>query len=115
MDEFIDQNLDRETSTLVAELIRPFIVTNQVVDQAATELAREAARAAVAPVQVSFTENQIIIEEGKPITAEAPRSAAGIRHPEHGLELGAGGRQCVLLAVLATAAIAAGCTPSGPG
>ena len=114
MDEFIDPSLDRETSTLVAELIRPFIVTNQGVDQGATELAREAARAGVAPVEVLFTETQIIIEEGEPITAEAREALleAGILNTGWSwAQVGAS----AVMAVVATAAIVAGLHAFRPG
>ncbi len=114
VDEFIDPSLDRETSTLVAELIRPFIVTNQGVDQGATELAREAARAGVAPVEVLFTETQIIIEEGEPITAEAREALleAGILNTGWSwAQVGAS----AVMAVVATAAIVAGLHAFRPG
>lgn len=68
---FVDPFLGREASTLIAELIRPFIVSNEVVDTVRTEQERAAARASVAPVQVSFAENQIIVEKDQPITPEA--------------------------------------------
>ncbi|MGE0057183.1 MAG: HD family phosphohydrolase [Dehalococcoidia bacterium] len=68
---FVDPFLGREASTLIAELIRPFIISNEVVDTVRTEQQREAARASVAPVQVSFAENQIIVEKDQPITPEA--------------------------------------------
>ena len=107
VDVYIDENLDRETSTLVAELVRPFIVTNQGVDLAATELQREAARAAVPPVEVFFAESQIIIEEGEPISAEAREALleAGLLSTGWSWEqVGAS----AVLAVIATAAIVAG-------
>jgi putative nucleotidyltransferase with HDIG domain len=107
VDEYIDQNLDRETSTLVGELIRPFIVTNQGVDQAATELARQAARAGVAPAQVSFTENQIIIEEGEPISPEAREALLEADILNTGWSWEQVGASAVL-AVIATAGILAG-------
>jgi putative nucleotidyltransferase with HDIG domain len=107
VDEYIDPSLARESSTLVAELIRPLIVTNQGVDQATTELAREAARAGVAPVQVSFAENQVIIEEGEPITAEAREALIEGDILSTGWSWEQAGASAVL-AVIATAAIVAG-------
>jgi cyclic-di-AMP phosphodiesterase PgpH len=114
VDEFIEQSLDRETSTLVGELIRPFIVTNLVIDPAGTELAREAARAGVAPVEVVFGENQIIIEEGEPITAEAREALL------EGDVLSTGWNweqvaASALMALIATGAIAAGLHAFRPG
>ena len=69
--DFVDPFLGREASTLIADIIRPFIVSNEVVDEVETERAREAARANVAPVQVNFVENQAIIEKDQPITPDA--------------------------------------------
>jgi cyclic-di-AMP phosphodiesterase PgpH len=114
VDKYIDQNFDRETSTLVAELVRPFIVTNQGVDQAATEIAREAARATVAPVPVSFSENQVIIEEGQPISAEAREALLESDILHTGLSWEQVGASAVL-AVVATAAIIAGLHAFRPG
>jgi cyclic-di-AMP phosphodiesterase PgpH len=68
---YVNPSLGRDLSTLISELIRPFIVTNQAVDQARTQAERSAARAGIAPVRVSYAENQIIVEEGAPITPEA--------------------------------------------
>jgi cyclic-di-AMP phosphodiesterase PgpH len=67
----VDPALDRGTATLIAELIRPFIIPNLTVDAGRTEAARAAARASVAPVRVQFAQNQIIVERDTPITAEA--------------------------------------------
>jgi len=68
---YVDRAFNRDMSTLIGELVRPFVVTNQVVDEVATEAARRAARASVPPAQVSFAESQIIVEQGAPITPEA--------------------------------------------
>src|SRR5207248_858094 len=51
---YVDIGLDRDAATVVVELIRPFIVANLTVDAGRTEAARAAARAGVAPVQVSY-------------------------------------------------------------
>jgi hypothetical protein len=68
---YVDEALDRPKATLIAEIIRPLIVPNLVVDRARTDAAREAARAAVAPVQITFARNQPIVEKDAPVTAEA--------------------------------------------
>lgn len=68
---YVDPFFSREASTLIAEMIRPNITSNQVVDTVRTEALQEAARAAVAPVQVSFAENQIVVEKDQPVTPEA--------------------------------------------
>ena len=105
---YIDQSLGRTSSTLIAELLRPYIVTNQAVDQAATDAARQQARAAVIPVRVSFAEGQAIVQEGAQITPEAREAllAAGLVDDQNWRweQLGAG----VILAVLAAGAVAAG-------
>ena len=104
---YVDRSFDRETSTLVGELIRPFVITNLVVDQTATDSARTAARAGVAPVQVSFAENQVIIEEGAPITPEAREVLREADILDSGWNLEQVGASA-LLAVVTTALIAAG-------
>jgi putative nucleotidyltransferase with HDIG domain len=68
---FVSPNVDREMAQVVGEVIRPFIVTNLVVDKAKSEASRDAARASVAPVQVSFARNQVILEEDETVTPEA--------------------------------------------
>jgi len=112
---YIDQSLGRTASTLIAELMRPYIVTNQMVDQPATEAAREDARAAVVPVQVSYAESQVIVEEGSPITPEAREAllAAGLIDDQNWRweQVGA----AVILAVLAAGAVAAGVLAFRPG
>ncbi len=100
--------MSRDSSTLIAELIRPFIISNQVVDQAATEAAKEQARAAVLPVQVRYAENEVIVQEGTQITPEAREAllAAGVIEDQNWRweQVGARG----ILAVVAAAAVAAG-------
>jgi len=49
---------------LAAELIRPLIVPNSTFSEEQTAIAREAAAAAVEPVQRSWAANQIIVREG---------------------------------------------------
>lgn len=68
---FVDPAFDRESATLISEMVRPFIAANLIVDQARTEAQRAAARASVATVRVSFAENQPIVEKDTPVTAEA--------------------------------------------
>ncbi len=62
---------DRATIALITDLIRPLIVTNLVLHAEDTEAARAAARAGVAPVQVSYARSQVIVERDAPVTAEA--------------------------------------------
>lgn len=68
---YVDPGVNRDSSILISELIRPFIVTNQIADSARTEADREAARASVAPVQVAYARNQVIVERGGVISSEA--------------------------------------------
>jgi cyclic-di-AMP phosphodiesterase PgpH len=68
---YVDPAFDRETATLISEVVRPFIAANLVVDQARTDAQRQAARASVAPVRVTFAANQPIVEKDTPVTAEA--------------------------------------------
>jgi putative nucleotidyltransferase with HDIG domain len=68
---FVDPAFDRQTATLVAEIIRPFIVANLVVDTTRTEEAREAARASVAPVRVTFAQGEVILQADTPVSPEA--------------------------------------------
>ena len=105
---YIDQTLSRSNSTLIAELIRPFVVSNQVVDQAATLAAREEARAAVLPYQVTYSENQIIVQEGTPITPDAREAllAAGVIDDQN-WRWEQGGAAAIL-AVVAAGAVGAG-------
>ncbi len=105
---YASPELSRDMSTLIGELIRPFIVTNQAVDQIKTEADRAAARAAVAPVQVTYAENQVLAEEGAPISPEAREALleAGVVDDETWRieQIGSSG----LLAIIATAAVIAG-------
>ncbi len=70
-DTYIDASFSRQDTTLIADILRPLIISNQVLDTDRTNQAREAARENVAPVQVSFAKDQIIVEKDSPITAEA--------------------------------------------
>jgi putative nucleotidyltransferase with HDIG domain len=68
--------------TALAALLRAFAVPNFRVDTAATERAREQARAAVAPVVRTITAGQVIVTEGQRITAqdiEALRATGTLR------------------------------------
>jgi cyclic-di-AMP phosphodiesterase PgpH len=112
---YIDQALGRTTSTLIAELIRPYIVTNQRVDTSATDAARQQARAAVIPVRVSFAEGQVIVDEGSPVTPEAREAllAGGVVGDQNWRWEQAGA--AVILAMVAAGAVAAGVMAFRPG
>jgi putative nucleotidyltransferase with HDIG domain len=67
--ELISQNLSSDQALVTEELTRPLVVANLVVDEARTNEARDAARAAIVPVQVSFARNQVIVQKGDLIDA----------------------------------------------
>ena len=104
---YVDPSFDRDASTLIGELARPFVITNVVVDEARTKELRDAARAAVVPVQVSFAENQVIVEEGTPVSPEAREALREADILESGWSIEQVGASA-LLAVVTTAVIAAG-------
>lgn len=67
--ELISQNLSSDEALVTEELARPLVAANLVVDEARTRDAREAARAAIVPVQVSFARNQVIVQKDDLIDA----------------------------------------------
>jgi len=76
--ELTSQELSSDQALATEELVRPLVEANLVVDQVRTDEAREAARAAIVPVQVSFARNQVIVQSGDLIDAtqlEALREA----------------------------------------
>jgi hypothetical protein len=82
----VSQSLSSDQALVVEELVPSLVVPNLQVDQARTDEARQAARAAVVPVQVSFAKNQVIVQSGSVVDAtelEALREAgllsAGLR------------------------------------
>lgn len=68
---YVDPAFDREMATLISEIVRPFIAPNLAVDQGRTEAERQAARASIASVRVTFAKNQPVVEKDTPVTAEA--------------------------------------------
>jgi hypothetical protein len=82
--ELTSQDLSSDQALVVEELARPLVVANLRVDQARTDEARAAARAAVVPVQVSFARNQVIVQSGSVVDAtelEALREAGLLSPP----------------------------------
>ena len=69
--QLIDPSLSVEEAALVNSLVRPLIVPNLEVDNAKTAEARDAARAAIAPVRVSLTKDQVIVRSGDVIDSTA--------------------------------------------
>ncbi len=65
----IGPDLSADEANLVADLVRPLVVPTLVVDDQATEEARDAAQQNVQPVQQTIAENQVIVQENQPIDA----------------------------------------------
>jgi len=98
--ELISQELGSDQALVVEELARPLVVANLRVDQARTDEAREAARAAIVPVQVSFAKNQVIVQSGDVVDAtelEALREA-GLLSPGLRWDTGAAASIIALMA-----------------
>ena len=100
VNEVISQELSSDQALVVEELARPLVVANLRVDQARTDEAREAARAAIVPVQVSFAKNQVIVQSGSLVDAtelEALREA-GLLSPRLRWDSGAAAAIVALVA-----------------
>ena len=70
--KIIRRNVDTSTPnnqiTVITALLEQVIVPNMIIDEAATELARKAARESVSPIKVKFSKGDTIVKEGEPIT-----------------------------------------------
>jgi hypothetical protein len=98
--ELISQGLGSDQALVVEDLARPLVVANLRVDQARTDAARETARASIAPVQVSFARNQVIVQSGSLVDAtelEALREA-GLLSPRLRWDTGAAAAIVALMA-----------------
>ncbi len=69
--QLIDPSLSDNEEGLVTALVKPLIAPNLEVDQTKTNQAKDAARAAVAPVLVSYTKGQTIVRSGEVIDSTA--------------------------------------------
>jgi len=67
----ISPDLSADEANLVADLIRPFIVSTLVIDDNATETAKQTARQNVPPVQQTIAKGQVIVSQGARIDATA--------------------------------------------
>ncbi len=67
----IDKSLSVEEAALVTALVKPFIAPNLEVDATKTAAAKDAAMAAIAPVRVSLTKDQVIVRSGDVIDSTA--------------------------------------------
>ena len=65
VDSQISVDLTANEALLVAELVRPLIVTTLAVDEAKTEQARAAARLSVAPEHINVTKGETILSAGE--------------------------------------------------
>ncbi|MPZ47705.1 MAG: HDIG domain-containing protein [Dehalococcoidia bacterium] len=110
---YVSPTIERDESTLISEVVRPFIVSNLAVDAGRTNIARDAARAGIAPVQVTFARNQVIVEQDAPVTGEAREALieAGLVGSAWKLEIIAAGS---LLALVVAVTVAAGLSAFRP-
>jgi len=67
----ISPDFTADQANLVADLARPLVTTTLVVDEDATESARQAAGLGIQPVQQTITKGQIIVSQGTAIDAAA--------------------------------------------
>jgi hypothetical protein len=79
----ISPDLSADQANLVADLVRPLVVTSLVVDDDATATARQTARQNVQPVQQTITKGQIIVPEDTRVDASAREvmSEVGLLEP----------------------------------
>ena len=64
----LPNNVPRYQGTLIAGILNQIIVPNLVVDEFATEIAKQNAQNAVKPYEVVFKKGQKIVFEGEPVT-----------------------------------------------
>ncbi len=64
VDSLISVDFVADEALLTAELVRPLIISTLVVDQAKTDQARAAARAAVPPERINIEKNDVILDAG---------------------------------------------------
>jgi hypothetical protein len=94
-------SLPPEQEDLVVVLVRAFVTYNTEYDAAATEAAREAARAAVAPVSKSYAEGETIVTLGQVVTEvdiEALETYGLLKVPQIWQQIALRGLLVVLLA-----------------
>lgn len=83
--------LNAEQRNLVLYFVNAFLKPNRTIDQEATDLRRDAARAAVDPVMVTVVKGENIVREGDVVSAETYEKLQ-----EFGLVFGAGGTGALL-------------------
>ncbi len=67
----IDSSFSADEAAVISAFVKPLIAPNLEVDDAKTAAAKDAARAAIAPVLVSYTKNQVIVRSGDVIDSTA--------------------------------------------
>ena len=69
--QLVEPSLSIEEAAVVNSLVKPLIAPNLELDNAKTAEAKDAARAAIAPVRVSLTKDQVIVRSGDVIDSTA--------------------------------------------
>jgi putative nucleotidyltransferase with HDIG domain len=71
---------EHDVEQLIASLVSPYVVANQLVDEAKTEEDRQIARDNVLPVRVNLTLGQVIVNQGETVDASTLEAlqAAGL-------------------------------------
>ncbi|MXW35126.1 MAG: hypothetical protein F4Z60_06000, partial [Chloroflexi bacterium] len=65
----LSASLTADELVALTELLTPLIVANVVVDPEETTAARDVARSRIAPVRVTRERGQVLVEEGRELTA----------------------------------------------
>lgn len=102
--ESISADFSADEANLVADLVGPLVEATLVVDQEATEEARDVARQSVDPQVQVISRNQVIVEENEPIDATAVEvmREVGLLSPRVTWE---NLTSAVMIAILATAVL----------
>lgn len=67
---YISYNLSNDQSTLVQDLVKPFIISNSLYSEEGTQLARQQASDAINPLTRTYVSNQTIVSRGQIVTEE---------------------------------------------
>ena len=103
VDSLIDPGFSADEALLTAELARPLVVPTLVVDQAKTEQARGAARAAVVPVRTNIQKGDVLLDANKRVDEVAVENLKAVGLVSQRVEW----RNVVAAAILAVVAAAA--------
>ncbi len=72
---------------LAAELVAPFIVPTSSYSESLTEAARTDARQAVAPVEVSYAQGQLVVEAGATVTPQTMEAVRALGLDDRGIDM----------------------------